>query len=228
MIKMFLPLALLLAVGVCGFADENPSQLLNSVLMGIPGRSAIWTETYTPFYDRAREYPFFSPAIVRIGDSEEYRIVQSTLLLRDFDAYSGSFFFFVLSANDALPVEVLPASGVHVTYTDNVPARFPPEVVEDRIQNAGTLLREYVSLQRQVHGAPLLIGTLLSVGLLSGAGCVWILSNESAPRGLKSYGVFLGISAPVVLLLAIEVILSNSSHSRRMEQVGQDLHSLWQ
>jgi hypothetical protein len=129
MIKSLLYLALLLTFPRYAFADEELSQVLNDVLRGIPGRSAVWTETFRPFYGWPAEYPFFSPAIVRIGDSEDYSIVQSDLFIFDKEAYSVSCFFTVLSPDDQLSLEVIPASGAKVSYQLNVPTRFPPGVV---------------------------------------------------------------------------------------------------
>jgi hypothetical protein len=89
------------------------------------------------------------------------------------------------------------------------------------------MLREYGRLERQVQGG-FMIGTYVLTGLLSVAGCVWIATNGSATSGLKVYGVFLGISAPVLLGFGISAILSDSSNGRKMEEIRKNLRALWQ
>jgi hypothetical protein len=229
MSKVLLWVALL--VGACGLllAEENPGQLAKDVLNGIPGVSASWAETYMSFSGWAPVYPFFSPAIVRIGDTEEYMIVQSRLFYRDDDAYAGTFFFVVLFPDDPLSFRVIPASGVEVSYRSNVPPLISRNEVEDKIRSAGTLMREYEVLKRQVRGSGFLTASFTLIGLLSGAGCIWIETSPSAPNVLKSsYGIFLGISAPVALWMAIDAMQTNGSNVKRMEEIRNDLRTLWQ
>jgi hypothetical protein len=148
------------------FADEELGRLLTDFLKGIPGRSALWTETFRPSYGWDAGYPFFSPAIVRIGASEEYDLVQSSLFLLNWDAYTITYFFEALPPDDQLSLEVVPASGVDVTYQLNVPARFPQSEIYDRIHRAERIVREYTRLESMNRGAAVVV-FYLGTGLLT-------------------------------------------------------------
>lgn len=53
MIRSVLCLALLLAFHVYGFVDEELSQLVSGILAGIPGKSAVWAETFSRVLKKA-------------------------------------------------------------------------------------------------------------------------------------------------------------------------------
>jgi hypothetical protein len=230
MIKSLLCLGLLLACQGYGFPDGNLGKVLSEVMKEIPGKSAVWVETYQSYYRAGGEYPFFSPAFVRIGDTEEYRIVKSDLCLVDNEAYRASYFFVVLSPDDQLSLEVKPASGVRVGYQHNVPAQLPPGAIQERIAIAEAKLREYYQLEGRIMSG-FGIGAFTAMGLLSGAGFAWIVTagySQMHPLEAGGFAALSGILSSLSLWAAIESLQIKGSNSRRMGEIRQSLRTLWQ
>jgi hypothetical protein len=153
--------------------------------------------------------------------------VQSSFLF-DSGAYSGSFLFVVLSTDEMPSLQVLPASGANVSYQINAPARYPPSEVEGKLSSAGWLLSEYATLESQVHGAPMRITVEILFGLVSAVGCVWLESDNSATLWERVPGVMIGLGVPACLGGVISEGIANSSHAKRMGEIRQNLHALWQ
>ena len=230
MIKALLCLGLVLACRGYGFPDGNLGKVLGEIMKEIPGKSAVWVETYQSYYRAGGDHPFFSPAKVRIGDTEEYRIVNSDLCLVDNEAYRASYFFVILSPDDQLSLEVKPASGAKVSYQNNVPARLLPGAIQERIAIAEAKLKDYYRLEGRIMSG-FGIGAFAATGLLCGAGVAWIATggySQMYPLEAGGLAALWGSASLFMLWAAIDSLQVKFSNERKMEEIRQSLRELWQ